>query len=453
MKLWETGAEETDALVERFTAGEDARLDGALLYYDLCASAAHAEGLARIGLLSGDDLGRLRAALRALWAEGLLVRTEDEDVHTAVENALVARVGALGERLHAGRSRNDQVAVDLRLLAKDRLSGIALAALELAEALRETATQHASVPMPGTTHTRAAMLSSVGLWAASFSDALLEALIPLEAAYRSVDRSPLGAAAGYGAPLPLDREGVAELLGFATVQLNPLNAVGSRGRLDFTVLSALAGIGLELGRLSADLIWYSSEAYGFFALPVAFCTGSSIMPNKRNPDVLELVRARAARLQGSAAGAFAVTQGRISGYHRDHQELKPLLLDGLRTARDCLEVLTPLVRGLEVDEHRLRAALPRAVFAVDAMLERVKAGTPMRQAYREVKAALDTIEVPEVASALRARDHRGGTGDLGLDPLAEQIESERNAWQARKTRLQERLAALVPKEQTEDETK
>jgi len=446
MKLWETEAGQANALVERFTAGEDARLDGALLYYDLCASVAHAEGLARIGLLSSDDVGRLRAALSALWAEGLTVRTEDEDVHTAVENALVARLGALGERLHAGRSRNDQVAVDLRLLAKERLSGIALAALELAEALRALAAQHASVPMPGTTHTRAAMLSSVGLWAASFADALLEALVPLAAAYSTVDRSPLGAAAGYGAPLPLDREGVAELLGFAFVQLNPLNAVGSRGRMDYTVLSALAGVGLELGRLSSDLIWYSSEAYGFFALPAAFCTGSSIMPHKRNPDALELVRARAARLQGSASNAFAVTQGRISGYHRDHQELKPLLLDGLRTARDCLEVLAPLVRGVEVDEARLRAALPREVFAVDAMLARVKAGTPMRQAYREVKAALEEIEPPEVAEALRARDHLGGSGNLGLDQLAERIETERNAWRAREAHLEERLSALVPRE-------
>jgi len=449
MKLWETEAGQANALVERFTAGEDARLDQALLYYDLCASTAHARGLARIGLLGDDDLARLTDALRALWAEGLMIHPEDEDVHTAVENALVARLGALGERLHTGRSRNDQVAVDLRMLAKERLGGIALAALDLAAALGALAAQHASVPMPGTTHTRAAMLSSVGLWAASFADALLETLVPLDAAYRTVDRSPLGAAAGYGAPLPLDRAYVAELLGFAFVQLNPLNAVVSRGRADYAVLSALAGIGLELSRLSADLIWYSSEAYGFFALPAAFCTGSSIMPNKHNPDALELVRARAARLQGNASNAFAVTQGRVSGYHRDHQELKPLLLDGLGTAQRCLEVLTPLVRGVEVDENRLRASLPREAFAVDAMLERVKAGTPMRQAYREVKAALDAIDAPDVAEALRARDHLGGTGNLGLDQLAERIETERNAWRAREAHLQERLTALVPRERAE----
>ena len=445
MKLWETAPGSVDERVERFTAGEDVRLDARLLYFDLCGTLAHVMGLARLGLFGSKELASIQVALRGLWQQGLEIKPQDEDVHTAVENALTEQLGELGQKVHTGRSRNDQVLVDLRLYAKDGLLGIAIQLLKLGGALLRLARAHEFVPMPGLTHTRRAMPSSVGLWVGSFVEALIQDLTPLEAVYTLVDRSPLGAAAGYGVPLALDREHVAELLGFSGVQVNSLNAVSSRGKLDYLVLSTLASVLLDLSRLSADLIWMSSEAFDFFQLPEKCCTGSSLMPHKRNPDVLELVRAKATRVQAHAAQAFALAHGLLSGYHRDHQELKGPLMDGLETTLACLEVLVPVVAGLRVNEAALQKALTPDLFAVDAVIDKVKAGVPLRQAYRQVKANLDQIPVPDVEAALRARSHLGGPGNLQLDALQAQLEAQQALWRGRKSTFEGRLAALVPR--------
>lgn len=424
MKLWETRPGALGERVERFTAGEDAVLDGRLLYFDLCGTAAHVEGLGRIGILTSKEVARVRDALQALWTQRLEIRPQDEDVHTAVENALTQTLGELGEKVHTGRSRNDQVLVDLRLYAKSQLLALDVSVLALAKSLLKLAQRHEFVPMPGFTHTRQAMPSSVGLWAGSFVEGLLEDRVALQAALRLVDQCPLGAAAGYGVPLPLAREGVSELLGFSRVQANALNAVAGRAKLDFAVLGALATLMLDLSRLSADLIWYSSETLPYFELPEAFCTGSSIMPNKRNPDVLELVRAKGARVQAHANRAFAIAHGQVSGYHRDHQECKGALLDGLDTALSCVEILVPLVDGLGVNAPVLAGAVGPELFAVDAMLEHVKGGLPLRQAYRAVKARLGAVLAPtDVGAALRARAHLGGPGRLELGALAKTREA------------------------------
>jgi len=443
MKLWQTGAGSRDERVERFTAGEDVTLDAKLVYYDLCGTLAHVVGLERIGLLDPGDVASIRAALQTLWDAGLTIRPQDEDVHTAVENALERELGALGQKVHAGRSRNDQVLVDLRLYAKEGLHAVAHHALQLARALLDFAQAHLFVPMPGVTHTRQAMPSSLGLWAASFVEGLLESLVMVEAAYSLVDRCPLGAAAGYGVPLPLERQHVAELLGFANVQANALNAISSRGKTDHALSSALGTVMLDLSRLATDLIWYSSETLAFFELPEPFCTGSSIMPNKRNPDVLELVRAKAARVGAHASQAFMLSCGRISGYHRDHQELKGPLVDSLETTSYCLELSALLVCDLKVDEATLRAALRPELFAVDRMLDYVQDGLPLRQAYRKVKTHLDRLELPDAERALKARTHLGGPGNVGLDALVQRVGQLEKAWGARSKRCSDALEKLI----------
>jgi len=443
MKLWQTDAHSADQLVERFTAGEDVKLDAGLLYYDVCGTMAHVMGLQQINILTEEEVGQIRLGLQAIWNNRLEIRPEDEDVHTAVENELSKDLGELGQKIHTGRSRNDQILLDLRLYTKAELLSLVGKLTKLAKVFLDFAKANQDVPMPGTTHTRWGMPSSIGMWASSFTEGLLEDLVTLDAAFRLTDRSPLGAAAGYGVSLPLPRELTAEWLGFAEAQINPVNATSGRGKMDHVLLSALSSVMLDLSRLSTDLIWGSSETMPFFELPDAFCTGSSIMPNKRNPDVLELIRGKAARVQAEASQAFMIAQGRISGYHRDQQELKPAFMDGLETTSACLEILIPLISELKVDEEKLTEAMTSELFAVDEMIEQVKAGVPLRQAYRAVKAALDQVQTPDMAQAISKRSHLGGLGNLGLDQLGEQIQEQKKVWEKRQDHFSDSLKKLI----------
>ncbi len=443
MKLWQTDTHSADQLVERFTAGEDVKLDAALLYYDVCGTMAHVMGLQKIDILSEEEVAQICQGLQTVWNNRLEIRPEDEDVHTAVENALSKDLGELGQKIHTGRSRNDQILLDLRLYGKAELLSLVDHLIDLGKVFLNFAKANQDVPMPGTTHTRWGMPSSIGMWASSFTEALLEDLMILEAAFKLTDRSPLGAAAGYGVPLPLPREATAEWLGFAEAQINPVSATSGRGKMDHVLLSALSGVMLDLSRLATDLIWGSSETMPFFDLPDAFCTGSSIMPNKQNPDVLELIRGKAARVQADASQAFMIAQGRISGYHRDQQELKPAFMDGLQTTSDCLEILIPLISELKVNEKKLSEAMTSELFAVDEMIEQVKAGVPLRQAYRAVKASLDQVQTPDMAQAIEKRSHLGGLGNLGLDQLDEQLQQQKSIWTKRRDHFSNSLKKLI----------
>ncbi|UCF66305.1 MAG: argininosuccinate lyase, partial [Acidobacteriota bacterium] len=307
--------------MDAYTVGDDRRWDRRLLTWDIVGTLGHIEGLRAAGLLSTVEHSRLEAALRralALVRAGKLDVTEtDEDVHSAIEKYLTHKLGKLGEKVHAGRSRNDQVMVDLRLFLKDRLLELTDALLDVAEQLASWAGRHREVIWPGYTHGRRAMPSTAGLWAAGYAESLLDDFVPLEAAWQLVDRSPLGSAAGYGVPLPLDRERVARKLGFAGVHGNVTAVQSSRGKLEVVVLGALWGVGYDLGKFAWDVILFSSEEYGFLQLPESLATGSSIMPHKRNPDVFELTRAKASLLEGYLVQAMAVAGKLPSGYHRD----------------------------------------------------------------------------------------------------------------------------------------
>ncbi|MBI5366597.1 MAG: argininosuccinate lyase [Planctomycetes bacterium] len=446
-KLWDKGVR-VDPVVQAFCTGEDPELDGRLTESEVYGSIAHAAGLARIGVLTGREYGRLHGALVGLLAAhrrgSFKVSAVDEDIHTAVENWLTERLGPAGKKIHAGRSRNDQVQVDLRLYGRKELLRLEELALALAAALVAFARRHADVPMPGYTHTRRGMPSSVGLWAGAWAENLLDDLVLLRAAGELLDQSPLGSAAGYGVPLPLDREYVARLLRFRKVQANTLAVQNSRGKFEAVALAACATVLLDGGRLAGDLILFSTEEFGFFELPEELCTGSSIMPNKKNPDALELVRASGAEVAAQAAAAAGIAAKLPAGYQRDLQLTKGPFLRGLDRTGRCLTVLALCVGRLGVRRERCLAACTGEIYAADRALELVRAGVPFRTAYRqvadEIRHAPEAARAPVSAGAARAnlagKRHTGAPGNLGLARLSREIAAAERA-RARRARAAE----------------
>jgi argininosuccinate lyase len=438
--LWSTNGSGIDGGLLEYTAGDDRPWDARLLHWDVIGSLGHIEGLKASGLLTNADYSRLRRGLRqALVAVGsgrLTVAPSQEDVHTAVEEWLTRRVPGSGERLHTGRSRNDQVATDLRLYLKDRLLHLHGSALELAEVLLRLAARHQRTLWPGYTHQRRAMPSSVGLWAGAYAEGLLDTAESMGQLWDQVDRSPLGSAAGYGVPLPLRREVAARALGFAGLERNVAAVQGRRGKLEAAVLFWCTQVGHELARLSQDVILYSAEEYGYLVLPTALATGSSIMPHKRNPDVFELTRARVGAVEGDLMAVLQIKGRLTSGYHRDFQLLKEPLMRGIERTAAMLDALPRAVALLEVDRARCQAALAGAALATDEVMRRVEGGRPFRLAYRDVKEALERGDVfvpPSPARLVARRRSTGGLGNLGLAEARARLRRARS-WGTRKRR-------------------
>ncbi|MFL6193231.1 MAG: argininosuccinate lyase [Thermoanaerobaculia bacterium] len=386
-RLWDKG-EPLDGRVLRYTAGEDHLLDARLVPYDVRASIAHAEMLHAAGLLAAADLEAIRDGLEGLaaahgrgeWSIGL----EDEDVHTALEARLTERIGEAGGRLHLGRSRNDQVLAALRLYLRDAVAELAEGARGVAAALDGVAEREAATALPGYTHLQQAMPSSVPLWAGGFAAELRDDAEGLEACGRRINKNPLGSAAGYGVPLlPIDREDTRRRLGFAEVH-EPVTAVQlSRGKAESQVLFEIALLMQDLGRLAADLVLFAMSELGFVSLPPAMTTGSSIMPQKRNPDVFELVRGRTATAQACLLEALAVTAKLPSGYHRDLQLLKAPLFRGIDLAAETLEILAAALAGVRFHPERIRLD-PGLHAAEEAYRMVLEEGIPFREAYRRV---------------------------------------------------------------------
>jgi argininosuccinate lyase len=389
--LWDKpGGAPLDERVLRYTAGEDHRLDARLVPYDVRASIAHAEMLGEVGLLAAAEVASIREGLAALAdahaAGEWQIELGDEDVHTALESRLTAAIGEAGARLHLGRSRNDQVLAALRLYLRDEVTAQAAGARAVAVALDELAAREAATALPGYTHHQPAMPSSVPLWAGGFAAELRDDAEGLAGCLRRIDLNPLGSAAGYGVPLlPIDRESTRRRLGFAAVQ-EPVTAVQlSRGKAEAQVLFEVALTLQDLGRLAADLVLWSSREFGFVTLPEEMTTGSSIMPQKRNPDVFELVRGRSATALACLLEALAITAKLPSGYHRDLQLLKAPLFRGLDLARDTLDVMAAAIGGVSFRADRIR--LPPELGATEEAYRLVvEQGLPFRDAYRKVAA-------------------------------------------------------------------
>ncbi|HEX6643558.1 MAG TPA: argininosuccinate lyase [Gemmatimonadales bacterium] len=439
--LW-TGAAAggPDAAMLAYTVGEDPHWDARLIRWDILGSLGHAHGLRRAGLIGESEHLRmrraLRAALRAAERGALVIGPGHEDVHSAVELWLTERYGATGERLHTGRSRNDQVATDLRLYLKDRALALHALSLELVATLLDFASRHRTAVWPGYTHQRRGMPSSAGIWALGYAEGVLDSADAVAGIWPRLDRSPLGTAAGYGVPLPLEREAVARALGFAGIDNAATSVQGARGKLEAAVLFWCVQYGHDLGRLSADVILYSADEFGFLVLPPELATGSSIMPQKRNPDLFELTRARAAAVQGDLAAALAIGGRLTGGYHRDFQLLKAPLMRGLDATGEMIAMITTAMGRIGVDRERARAALDGPTLATDEVMRRVRDGVPFRRAYREVAAAVkrgDRIRVPETAEILAARESTGGLGNPNVSSARARLRSAR-AWNRRERR-------------------
>jgi argininosuccinate lyase len=434
--LWSPSAR-PDALMLRYTVSDDRLWDARLLRWDILGSLGHVEGLRRSGLVSARAARRLTAGLRAalvVHARGrLTITAAHEDAHSSVEDWLTRRLGDLGARLHTGRSRNDQIACDLRLYLKATLLARHAEALNLADVLLDFARRHRDALWPGYTHQRRAMPSSAGLWAAALAEGVLVSAETLPAVWARVDRSPLGSAAGYGAPLRLRREAAMRALGFGGLDQVVASTQLSRGKLEAAVLFWCVDLSHDLGRLAADVILLSAEEFGLLTIPPALSTGSSIMPQKRNPDLFELTRARAASLEGDLAAVLALKAKLTGGYHRDFQLLKEPLFRGLDRTGEMLAMLIHAVPQLGVDRERGRAALRGEALLTDEVMRRVDAGTPFRLAYREVVAehrAGVRFAEPPLRELLRRRRSTGGLGNLALPKLRARVRAAR-AWNRR----------------------
>lgn len=424
MKLWQKDYK-LDREIEKFTVGNDYLLDKNLVEYDVYGSIAHATMLNKIGILTKNELKKLKSSLREILKlnekNKFEIKLEDEDVHTAIENYLTKKLGNLGKKIHTARSRNDQVLVDLRLYSKDKLLEAQKLVLELASALLDAAEKYKNVPMPGYTHSRKAMPSSMGLYFGSFAESLLDDLEILDEAYELNDQSPLGSGAGYGLPLNVDRKLVADLLGFEKVQNNSLYVQNSRGKFEAVAIFALGNVMSDLSRLSNDLILFSMDEFGFFTLPDEFCTGSSIMPQKKNPDVFELIRAKSAKADANLYFVKSAASKMQSGYNRDLQLTKEALVESFEITASSLKIFKTIAEKLKVNKEKCIEACTQELFATEHAYELVKKGLPFRDAYKEVVKSMENLPKIDAAKNIQSKKHLGATGNLGLGNLKSQI--------------------------------
>ncbi len=431
--LWNKGTE-ADGLVEEFTVGNDRELDLRLARYDVRGSRAHIRMLQSIGLLSREEYDVLDAALADIAASiedgSFCLEADVEDIHSQVELLLTRRLGEVGKKIHSGRSRNDQVLVDIKLFLKDELLAVREEVAELFRSLQELSERHKEVLLPGYTHGQIAMPSSFGLWFGAYAEALVSDVYMLHGAYKVVDSNPLGSGAGYGGSFPLDREMTSELLGFSTPEYNSISAQMGRGKAELCVASALGGLALTLGKFASDCCMYMSPNYGFIHFPDNLTTGSSIMPHKKNPDVWEVMRGQCNRIMAAENEISLLCSNLPHGYHRDFQLLKDILFPVLERMHQCLKMAVYMLNYIEVNEHILDNPLYEYLFTVEEVNARVLAGVPFREAYRQVG-----IEVNEGrfhysggdAGALSASQlghtHEGSIGKLCNDRIAARMKA------------------------------
>lgn len=389
MKLWETKNVDFNEQVESFTVGEDNTLDQRLVEYDVLGSIAHAYMLKQQDFLTDGEFDSLYEGLKKIIEldkmNEFIVKPEDEDVHSKIENYLTDDLGSVGKKIHTGRSRNDQVLVDIRLFTRDKLLKIQEIILDLCTDLQNFAEENGNNKMPGYTHMRKAMPSTIGTWSRSYLESLLDDLKLVESVYEINNQNPLGSAAGYGVPIDIDRDLTKELLGFEGVQSNPLYVQNSRGKIELMVIDALKQIMLDINRFSSDLLLFTMEEFGFFELDDEFCSGSSIMPNKNNPDPLEILRANYGLIMGYSTRTGTIINSLPSGYNRDLQLTKKPLMKSLDLVISSLSVLRTILDGLSINEDDLNKSITPDLFATSRALEMIKEGVPFREAYKEVK--------------------------------------------------------------------
>lgn len=425
IKLWQKSTD-VHKKIEEFTIGNDQELDLLLAPFDILGSLAHIHMLESIGLLTGEELGVLTDELKRLYKQAeageLTIDPGIEDIHSQVELLLTQKLGDVGKKIHSGRSRNDQVLVDLKMYFRYEIEQIAGLVDRLAETLLSQSEKHKAVLIPGYTHMQVAMPSSIGLWLGAYAESLSDDLIALKGAFDLANKNPLGSAAGYGSSFPLDRELTTRLLGFEEPNYNVVYAQMTRGKTEVSLANAIAAIAATLSKLAMDICMYAGQNFGFISFPDELTTGSSIMPHKKNPDVFELIRGRCNQLMALPNELNLLLSNLPSGYHRDLQQLKEHLFPGIQVLKQCLDVSAFALEQLQVREDIIREDKYDYLFTVELVNELVLSGMPFREAYKEVGKRV------EDGSYKANRDinhqHLGSLGNLANDKIAEKIKRE-----------------------------
>ncbi|OJV21267.1 MAG: argininosuccinate lyase [Dyadobacter sp. 50-39] len=430
MKLWQKENTVTSEKIERFTVGRDREMDLHLAEFDVLGNIAHATMLETIGLLTADDLAALKTELKVIYeqiqAGEFVIEEGIEDVHSQVELLLTRKLGDTGKKIHSGRSRNDQVLVDMKLYTRARLFEVVQATEKLFNVLTRKSEQHKNDLLPGYTHLQIAMPSSFGLWFGAYAEGLIDDMIQLNAAYRLANRNPLGSGAGYGSSFPLNRQLTTELLGFEGMHHNVVYAQMSRGRTEQAALSAIASLAATVSRLAMDVCLYNSQNFGFIVLPDDLTTGSSIMPHKKNPDVAELLRAKTNRMKALPMEVTMVLSNLPSGYHRDMQLLKEILMPAFDEILDCLDIAAFMLEHVKVKQNLLDDPKYDLLFSVERVNELVIAGVPFRDAYKQVGAEIGdgTYNAPRELK----HSHEGSIGNLQTDAIRARMGREVEAF-------------------------
>ncbi len=423
MKLWQKNYQ-VDQSIDTFTVGDDRELDLYLAKYDVLGSLAHTRMLEKVGLLSATDLEQVQKGLKAIYNEiedgNFTIEPDVEDIHSQVELLLTRRLGDVGKKIHSGRSRNDQVLVDIKMFLRSEVMRVVYSYKELFDLLQELSNKHKDKMLPGYTHLQLAMPSSFGMWFGAYAEAITDDMEMLLAAYNSANKNPLGSAAGYGSTFPLDRQLTTDLLGFETLNYNAVFAQMSRGKTERNVAFAIAAVAGTLSKLAYDVVLYMNQNFGFISFPDELTTGSSIMPHKKNPDVFELVRGKCNVLQSLPNELMLLTSNLPSGYHRDLQLTKDVIFPAFNKIVDCINITTYMLSQVQVKEGLLDDEKYDVLFSVDAVNNLVVEGKPFRDAYKIVGGdiAEGKFKRPEQLNY----QHLGSIGNLANDQIAQLME-------------------------------
>lgn len=446
-KLWQKKGLALDKTIEEFETADDLWLDQYLVEADVYGSLAHATMLTKIGILTAGELATAKKGFKEILTlnaeNNFKLKIGDEDIHTKVENYLTTNYGAVGKKIHTGRSRNDQVLLDLRLFSKEKLFKITNQVVDLAKTFADLAEKFASIPMPGYTHMQKAMPSSVGMWLGAFAEALTNDLDLLKTALEMVDQSPLGSGAAYGVTLPLDRKMVADLLGFKKVQTNSLYCQNSRGKIESVVVFSLLQVISDISRFASDLLLFTTAEFNYFEVDQKLTTGSSIMPQKRNLDIAELLRSKVHIVKGYLSQIFDTVVNLPSGYNRDFQDTKRPYLESFILIEKVLAVTEILVTNIKPKKENLVKAMSPELYATQAAYELVTKGLPFREAYKQIGENLEQLKQVNAEEALKQSQHLGGTGNLQINQLQKILDKYRKNLKTNSERYRNCLEKMI----------
>lgn len=425
MKLWSKDNTSTSSLIEQFTVGNDLQFDHLLAKHDVQGSLAHAQMLYHSGILNEKEYNEIKNELenilRGIQSNEFSISGEAEDIHSYIELLLTQRVGEAGKKIHTGRSRNDQIATDIKLYLRDEIIIIKDLAVELFNTLIRLSEQHKNVLLPGYTHMQVAMPSSFGMWIGAYAESIIDDLELLAAAYKIVNKNPLGSGAGYGSSFPLNRELTTQLLQFGAMNYNSIYAQMGRGKSEKIVSFGLASIAATLNKLCSDICLYLGQDFGFISFPNDITTGSSLMPHKKNPDVFELTRARCSVVEGIPNTLTILLNNMPSGYHRDVQLTKEILFPAIESLKQCLQVQIAVLPQMTVKNDILSAEKYKYIFSVEAVNELVKKGIPFRDAYKQVGNDIEAATFSFDSNTKLNHTHEGSIGNLCNDKIEEEM--------------------------------